>query len=145
MSTFMPADSSLAVTSRTVGHIDIIGVNSTGHMLHMAWPPQLQSGWEVLGGDFQLITPTIASQSENRLDVFGLEQSKNHMLHSSWDGADWSSWETVGTYRYYESSLAATSWAFGRLDVFGLGLADRQVYRQWVCEELLLRALNRFH
>jgi hypothetical protein len=140
MSMFLAVDSSLAAASWTAGRIDIVGVNSTGHMLHMSWPSQSQNGWDVLGESFHTITPTILSQSDSSLDVFGLEQNTNRMLHSSWDGMDWSGWETVGTHQYYKSSLAATSWSDGRLDVFGLGLADRQVYRQWVCERSSARS-----
>jgi hypothetical protein len=135
MSMLSPVNQSLAATCWAEGRIDIIGISNTGHMLHISWPSQLQDGWDVLGGSFQTIAPTIISQSDNQLDVFGLEQDTDLMLHSSWNGTYWSSWETVGTQQY-KSPLVSTSWSPGRLDVFGLGLADGQVYRQWVCERL---------
>ena len=49
----------------------------------------------------------------------------------------------MGTHQYYQSSdssLAAISRGPVRLDVFGLSLADRQVYRQWVRECLPARS-----
>jgi hypothetical protein len=145
MSTLSSVDSSLAAVSSTEGRIDIVGVNSTGHMLHMSWPSQSQNGWDLLGESFETITPTIVSQSDNQLDVFGLEQSSRLMRQISWDGSNWSDWKKVGTQQYLKSPLVATSWSDGRLDVFGLGLADRWVYHQWVCKPYPTRALVRFH
>ena len=131
-------DSPLSATCWTGNRIGVVGVNSTGHMLHVSWPPtQAQNGWDLLGKSFHSIAPAIVSQSDNQLDVFGVEKDTGVMLHSAWNGADWSSWETLGTQKY-KSSLAATSWSPGRLDVFVVGLAHGEVHRQWVCSENLL-------
>jgi hypothetical protein len=121
----------LAATCWAANRIDIVAIDPSGQLQHNAWQPEWQAGWDTLGGTFQNVAPTIVSQAENRLDVFGLQRNTGHMLHSSWDGTNWSDPSTVGTQQF-RSPFAVTSWIPGRLDVFGLGLDDSQVYRQWV-------------
>jgi hypothetical protein len=133
------------VVSWGPNRLDIFGLGVDNDMFHKWWDPAWtapdgthwgpsQTGWEWRAGTFNS-PPAVVSWGPNRLDVFGLG-IYNDMYHQWWDGANWgpsptdpTRWESLGGI--FSSPPAAVSWGFGRLDLFGLGVANIMFHKWW--------------
>jgi hypothetical protein len=107
-------------TTWGANHLDIIGVDAAGVVMHKwwdgsAWLPS--SGWETLtGASTRAARPFAISWGANRLDIFVRASASNYIFQKTWNGTTWSNWLNIGGAGY--GDVVGTSWASGRIDLF---------------------------
>jgi hypothetical protein len=126
-----PFASAPAVASWGFGRLDVFVRGTDDQLYHAFSESGPFSRFEPLGIYLQ-DDPAVASWGPNRLDVFGREKGTSQLVHMYWDfhrgnwyprdGAGRLAWEPLGGV--ISSAPGASSWGFGRLDVFALGGAD---------------------
>ena len=136
-----PADGTISLSAISWGanRNDVYGVTSGNDTIsHKWWDGQ---GWgpsadtlEDLGGA-SYTAPVAVSWGENRMDVFSVS-AIGDLTHKYWDGTAWqpseTDVETLGSgIDSSASSLAATSWGEGRLDVFGIESRGRVLLHKY--------------
>lgn len=119
----------LAAASWAGDRIDVIAIGTDSQMYHNSWQAaEWQTDWDVLGGSFASVAPTLVSWSTDRLDALGLEKDDGRLLHNSWNGQTWERQWTPVNDNSFRGPFAASSWAENRLDVFGVGRDEAAMY-----------------
>lgn len=130
---------SLSSTSWGYNRLDVFGAGGeVPTVQHKYWDGYQ---WNPSGKDLESLgseitnPPVAVSWGKDRTDVFkvGLD---NSVYHKYWDGSRWNpskpeDWESLGGDFAVSYALAATSWGFNRLDVYGVGLDKDDNYAVW--------------
>ena len=119
-----------AAASWAAGRLDVVAVGTDGAVWHKWWAGSGWLGWEPLGGQCTG-DPGLASWGPGAVDVFCLGAATPSALWHRWFRFNqWSGWlqEVGGTWA---DGVAATSWALGRLDVFGVDGATGAPTHAW--------------
>lgn len=110
-----------AAVSWSANRIDVVALNSSGSVMHVAAPDGVNwDGWDnFLGGSYARVA--IDSQAPNSLDVFGVRSDGGVDINQYKNGT-WSGWLTIGgSAGQLDISRVfnATSMVPGRMDVMG--------------------------
>lgn len=97
--------------------------------------------WNPSGKDLESLgneitnPPVAVSWGKDRSDIFKVGLN-NSVYHKYWDGSRWNpskpeDWESLGGDFASSYALAATSWGYNRLDIYGVGLDKDDKYAVW--------------
>jgi hypothetical protein len=124
-----------AMVSQNPSRLDCFALGMFRNLIHCSWNPRSGwSRWEDLSPtmpdarfDIQF-APSVASWSENRLDVFAVRIGSGELLHAWWDGA-WHGWERLGGVLTEAPCVVARG--PNLLDVYGRGRDDQLYHLAW--------------
>jgi hypothetical protein len=129
----------IADNSRGEGYINIFVVVASDGTVYskewdnglVSWVPALES-FTYLGGPKSKSSPTVASWSSNKVDVFliGEDQALYALSRSGNSSAEWKPPLKLGG-KFSSLTPAAVSWEQGRLDVFAVGTDLKLYTRYW--------------
>ncbi|KAF8246220.1 fucose-specific lectin [Wilcoxina mikolae CBS 423.85] len=131
----------IAGNSRGEGYINLFVVASDGTIYSkewdnglVSWVPALES-LTYLGGPKSKSSPTVASWSSNKVDVFliGEDQALYTLSRSGNSTAKWRPPQKLGG-KFSSLTPAAVSWEQGRLDVFAVGTDLKLYTRYWAVD-----------
>ncbi|HYS42209.1 MAG TPA: hypothetical protein VEO01_41845, partial [Pseudonocardiaceae bacterium] len=131
----LASGSSLAMSSRGVGGVDVLALGADAVVWHSWWTGTGWAPWESTGpGVAGQSSPTVASMSSNRLDLFTIGPDGN-MRHTAWIGGVWGQWDQNEGHPApgiaAGSAPALSSWGVNRLDLFVRGTDNAVDHAAW--------------